>query len=771
MGISGLLPLLKSIHKPCDLKKFAGQTIGVDAYGWLHRGAVACAVELALGKPTRRYVDFAMHRVRMMQHFEVTPFIVFDGDYLPSKAATEHERAQRRAESKRAGLELQRLGKTTQAYQELQKAVDVTPEMARQLIDELKRVGVQYVVAPYEADAQLVYLERTGFISGMISEDSDLLVFGAKCLLTKLDQYGNCVVINRADFTACRDISLVGWSDTDFRRMAILSGCDYLRNMNKMGLKTAYRLVRKYKTIHRIVKAVQLEGQIKVPEGYVDAFIQAELTFLHQRVFCPTQRMLALHTELEEGMSEEDLPFIGRSLPQDLAIGVACGELHPMTKEPLIVQETIASAPPRTPWARNQQKENNPSRTFENLKEGVSIEKYFKLRRTPLAELDPNSFTPSPTQQRALQRHSNASWSSSPLSGEVGGSREYSTRSLAPRITPTSAQNISFASWTKPASNSRPQKRPRLCSDNTENPQIKASEGGKSRYFTANSQSVVSSPKVRTPRRKKQNATINIFSDDSIDAAMASMPDVVDEGQASKLPRLEIFEDGAQKLGDVDSSNEVQTQISQTPTPPKIPRQALEVSSPTRVVSESPRSPIKTRRPPEVNVLRENSIFQSSRVNSERYSGRNSPTSLSRFQHYEDLRDTSIKSRALTTTSISPIQSNPLIKQHHSALAPASLSPLAPKSNSKSKSPTPIITHHGKFQEISKSIPRQFGSEDLIIPDSEADDDSEHERGSPTVYDSVEDDDEDDNEDHSEHRSRPVATLDLDRFLFRANTS
>jgi exonuclease-1 len=50
----GLLPLLKSIHRPCSLKKFEGKTIGVDAYGWLHRGTVACAMELAQGKQTRK---------------------------------------------------------------------------------------------------------------------------------------------------------------------------------------------------------------------------------------------------------------------------------------------------------------------------------------------------------------------------------------------------------------------------------------------------------------------------------------------------------------------------------------------------------------------------------------------------------------------------------------------------------------------------------------------------------------------------------------------
>ena len=62
--------------------------------------------------------------------------------------------------------------------------------MARRLIEELKKADIPYVVAPYEADAQMAYLERIGEVSAILSEDSDLLVFGARCLLTKLDQYG-----------------------------------------------------------------------------------------------------------------------------------------------------------------------------------------------------------------------------------------------------------------------------------------------------------------------------------------------------------------------------------------------------------------------------------------------------------------------------------------------------------------------------------------------------------------------------------------------------
>lgn len=55
---TGLHGLLKSIQKPCHLKKFSGQTLGVDAYGWLHRGTVACSVDLVLDRPTRKCVPF-----------------------------------------------------------------------------------------------------------------------------------------------------------------------------------------------------------------------------------------------------------------------------------------------------------------------------------------------------------------------------------------------------------------------------------------------------------------------------------------------------------------------------------------------------------------------------------------------------------------------------------------------------------------------------------------------------------------------------------------
>ena len=90
-------------------------------------------------------------------------------------------------------------GRHREARDHYTKCVDITPEMALQLIkvsmlswilsptayhisptQALKAENVDYVVAPYEADAQMAFMEREGLVDGIITEDSDMLVFGCR---------------------------------------------------------------------------------------------------------------------------------------------------------------------------------------------------------------------------------------------------------------------------------------------------------------------------------------------------------------------------------------------------------------------------------------------------------------------------------------------------------------------------------------------------------------------------------------------------------------
>ena len=496
-----------------------------------------------------------MHRVRMLIHFGVIPYIVFDGDYLPSKAATEVERDKKRKESKRKGLELYNLSKPSQAHLELQKAVEVTPEMARELIDELKKINVQYVVSPYEADAQLAYLERKGIIQGMISEDSDLLVFGAKRLLTKLDQYGDCVEISRIDFTACREISLVGWSDAEFRRMAILSGCDYLASINRMGLKSAYRYVRKYKTIEKILKMLAFDGQYHIPTGYLEKFHRAELTFLHQRVFCPLTNDVVMMTEPDARTQPEDFSFIGAKIEQSLAVGIAKGDLDPMTKQPIHIK-SLDKTTPRTPWS-----DSRKSASF-NTKANKSIDSYLKAKRAPLAELDPNGFTPSPTQQRLLQQASGTSWDSSSVTADSSSIRS-SALMPSPASHPVQSSNIStnLSNFGATISGRNPSKRRRLCADLDDGKDLKnvgLPRDETSRFFTTYLPNQSSDSNYRRRNKKGKGSDITIWSDDSIEDAMVELSDVSNKPTLAEAKTMGVFKSSDQEKPPETAWSEVQ---------------------------------------------------------------------------------------------------------------------------------------------------------------------------------------------------------------------
>lgn len=567
-----------------------------------------------------RFVEFAMNRVRMLQHFGVTPFLVFDGDYLPSKAATEADRANKREDSKKLGLELLNAGKTSQAYLELQKAIDVTPEMAKLLIDELNKTGVQYLVAPYEADAQMVYLERRGLISAIISEDSDLLVFGAKCLLTKLDQYGNCIEVNKNDFCACREINLTGWSDAEFRCMAILSGCDYLNSIGNMGLKTAYRMVRKHKTIEKVLRMLQFDGKYHVPKGYLEAFYQAELTFLHQRVYCPISNRLVFHTEPNQPLDEQKMFFIGAYVEPEVARRVATGDLNPITKKPILTGHNHKTGASRTPFTASKSQPRR-STTSDDLEKGVSIQEFFKpQKRIPLGELDPNCFTPSPTQQNALLRNA-SSWAAEPVPRQYLHRSNTDIQSQSPQSAPLRTFGRTLQSITS-LSEIRPQKRSRLCADDV----LLGLSGGshesnleQSPFF--DSSKADPSPSIgrssKTKRAKKDD--IAIFSDDSIEEALLSLPDfdAWHKPKPKNNKAIAIFDDEEPKaennaqsskmvsMTEGESQDTSVTDVTQT-TPPSLTQSSSLISS----ADETP-TPMDSVVSPAFSSLKERFAFMS----------------------------------------------------------------------------------------------------------------------------------------------------------------
>ncbi|OWZ10160.1 uclease 1 [Phytophthora megakarya] len=288
MGVAGLLPVLKSVTDQVHVSKYAGKTAGVDASGWLYKGAYSCAVDLLKDRKTDAYLNFSIDRLKLLHEHDITPILVFDGAPLPAKAHENANRGRSRAAWKLKAKELIRDKSDAQnIYSACKRALSVTNEMVMALIAALRRMDIAFYVAPYEADAQLAFLSRQKLVDVVISEDTDCVPYGVKTVLFKLDQDGWGTELKRRSLGANEELSFVGWTEEMFIQLCVLAGCDYCASVRGVGIITAYKFVSEYKTPSEVLTALEQQKGSLIPENFARHFYAAILTYRHQLVFDP----------------------------------------------------------------------------------------------------------------------------------------------------------------------------------------------------------------------------------------------------------------------------------------------------------------------------------------------------------------------------------------------------------------------------------------------------------------------------------------------------
>ncbi|XP_034248442.1 exonuclease 1 isoform X2 [Thrips palmi] len=345
MGITGLLPLLEKakVSRPANLKEFQGCTVAADAYCWLHKGAFACADKLARGEETDMYVQYCMKYVNMLLAHDIKPILVFDGRHLPAKAHTEKKRRERREENRKTAANLLRQGNTTEGLNYLRRCIDVTHKMALTLMQECRRRNVDCIVAPYEADAQLAFFSREGIADVIITEDSDLLLFGCKKVMFKLDLAGNGIFVDQERLYLSMGPRPQTYSFDKFRYMCILSGCDYLDSLQGIGLGKASKFITRtqdpdiHKALSRLPSQLNIRG-LTVSMEYRDEFMKADAMFRHQLVFDPLTRKpkpLTPHRSVHPGspLACGPLPGCVPEFDEDTSYQLALGNLDPFKLE------------------------------------------------------------------------------------------------------------------------------------------------------------------------------------------------------------------------------------------------------------------------------------------------------------------------------------------------------------------------------------------------------------------------------------------------------
>ena len=319
MGISGLLPLLSTITRPRHIRELAGLRAGIDGHVWLHRAVFANARAFAMGTLVDNHVKYFTKKCQYLLDHNVQPVVIFDGAMLPAKSLTNSTRSFDRAISMGRAIGLHDAGNTQSAYTEFAKAAEIKHQMVTDIVSHLRTIGVDAFVAPYETDAQLSFLIREGVIDFAISEDSDLLVYGCRRTLFKLDfrtGYGMEIAEPINSVTAFSNLS------TDAVILAcVLAGCDYGPSIRGVGIRKAIDTAEYCNQFmhdsrfaaRQAVDALILRGIAVEDAQLLENRIRISfMVFKHQVVFDPSKEIMThLNAVNPTDMSESEIMFLG----------------------------------------------------------------------------------------------------------------------------------------------------------------------------------------------------------------------------------------------------------------------------------------------------------------------------------------------------------------------------------------------------------------------------------------------------------------------------
>ncbi|CAD8179648.1 unnamed protein product [Paramecium octaurelia] len=351
MGIENLLNFLKPALVERCITFYRGKTAAIDAMSWLYRGCYSCAHELNQDIKTNDYLYYVQKMLIMLKEYEITPILIFDGRNLRAKEKTEQMRKQIKQQNLLKAKELQESGNTDEAKKYFQRCLKIRKQMMYTTFDVLRELEVQYIIAPYEADAQIAHMCLSGQCDFAITEDSDLICYQCPLIVFKLQSNGACFELelqklresrqNRAHIKSDDIRQFLAFKNEQLIDVCIMSGCDYVPSIRGMGIRKAIDFMSKYddisNTISKLKKVKQFNG--KIPEEYEKIVKATRLIFQFQTVYCPIKKQwVQLNQEKYDGFLEtleqdQFLPLdqiqqlVGERIQENLQVQFCNGDL------------------------------------------------------------------------------------------------------------------------------------------------------------------------------------------------------------------------------------------------------------------------------------------------------------------------------------------------------------------------------------------------------------------------------------------------------------
>ncbi len=111
------------------------------------------------------------------------------------------------------------------------------------------QLNIPYCVSYYEADSLLAQLSKDNVIQAVISEDSDLIAYGAEILIRGFDIYSSNVQL----YVLYNILFHLKLSKSQLIDMCILFGTDYNKRLKKLSIYESYHFIIQNKNIETIL--------------------------------------------------------------------------------------------------------------------------------------------------------------------------------------------------------------------------------------------------------------------------------------------------------------------------------------------------------------------------------------------------------------------------------------------------------------------------------------------------------------------------------------
>ncbi|ARF11719.1 FLAP-like endonuclease XPG [Klosneuvirus KNV1] len=260
MGVNGLRKII-SKHAPEVLEKknfkdFNGTIQALDGVLALYKFCIA-TIDTPYSKVGHLFACF--FKTLSMLRYGIMPFWVFDGKPPEIKQMTLDERRRNKdiAHSKLSDDCLSHNDK-----KKLEKRTfTVTSKLVEEVIELLKLLGIPYVIAPGEAEAQCVALNKAKIAHGVVTEDWDAILFGCKRMLK---DFSNKNINNVTEITTKKLLKKLDITHEQIIDLSSILGNDYCSGINGLKPLDAYYIFKECKfNIYDFLGLLRSETNLK----------------------------------------------------------------------------------------------------------------------------------------------------------------------------------------------------------------------------------------------------------------------------------------------------------------------------------------------------------------------------------------------------------------------------------------------------------------------------------------------------------------------------